>query len=539
MNVKRYLTSLVFASTAIAATCAFGQANVVENEPASIYVDASAGSDSNPGTQSQPVKTINAAAEKALANNSKGIGTHIWINPGVYRETVIMSRNSGQTSAPITLEAVQAGTAILDGADVVTGWAQSGGNGSIYTHSWSTSEGTCPLPGGWPSVQAIVRQREMVFINGQPLTQVLSTSAMQPNTFYLNTSTGQISIWPAAGVSVNNATVEVANRPQTLRINERSNMVVRGMVFQHATSCMNQHSVDVYKGNNILFDKVQANWNSSGGLSLDHSTYFTIQNSITNNNGAVGIAGATNKYGLYENNETDANNWRGAMGGFYDWAMGGMKLMQTHTATVDKLYSFNNKAQGLWFDTDNKNITISNSVLSGNLMPNLQLEADQGPIDVENTAFCSGGTGVSMLNATYVTLNGNTFYNNGISNLYRGQMWTAGQSYGRHITDWETGQGYTLITSHATITNNQVEDASSNQLVFGTYLKSSDWSKFVSTLKSNSNQWYDLLQSTAFGVTDGDRASLSNWRSTTGQDSNSTWTLPTVAASKCAVAPPF
>ncbi len=189
------------------------QANVNENEPASLYVDAAAGSDSNPGTQSQPLKTIAAAANKANLNNTSGIGTKVWINPGVYRESVFMYGSSKLTSAPVTFQAVTTGTAIIDGADVVTGWAQSGSNSSIYTHSWTYSEGTCSLPSGWPSVQPIVLQREMVFVNGAPLTQVLSASQMQPGTFYLNTSTKQMSIWPGSGISINTATVEIANRP--------------------------------------------------------------------------------------------------------------------------------------------------------------------------------------------------------------------------------------------------------------------------------------------------------------------------------------
>jgi hypothetical protein len=50
-----------------------------------LYVDESSGTDSNAGTASAPLKTIGAAARKALANNAKSIGTKVFINPRVFR----------------------------------------------------------------------------------------------------------------------------------------------------------------------------------------------------------------------------------------------------------------------------------------------------------------------------------------------------------------------------------------------------------------------------------------------------------------------
>ncbi len=277
-------------------------------------------------------------------------------------------------------------------------------------------------------------------------------------------------------------------------------------------------------------------WNSWGGLNFNHTSNYTVQNSVASHNGAVGFSGSDNKNALYRFDESDDNNWRGAMGGFYDWAMGGTKLMHMHGVTVDRLYALNNMAQGLWFDTDNKNVVISNSVLSGNTMANLQIEADQGPIAVTKTALCSGGTGIMMLNSTYVTISGNTLYNNGTAHLYRGQIWAAGQAGGRAVSDWETGQAYSLVTSHITLNGNVVQDASASQYVFSTYLNANDWSKFSSTFSSNGNTWFDGLQSASFGAANnGDHLDLSGWRRSTGQDSSSAWAQSSAAPTACNV----
>lgn len=89
------------------------QAVVNENlETAFIYVDAAKGSDSNPGTQAQPLKTIGAAVASANSNNLHSIGTQVNINPGVYRETISMFGNSYNTTAPVTFQGTGTGVII-------------------------------------------------------------------------------------------------------------------------------------------------------------------------------------------------------------------------------------------------------------------------------------------------------------------------------------------------------------------------------------------------------------------------------------------
>src|SRR3981081_4722906 len=75
-----------------------GQATVNESlETAYIYVDAVTGSDTNSGTKTKPLKTINAAAGIAQSNNWASIGTKITINPGTYRESLALSHNNKDT----------------------------------------------------------------------------------------------------------------------------------------------------------------------------------------------------------------------------------------------------------------------------------------------------------------------------------------------------------------------------------------------------------------------------------------------------------
>ena len=279
----------------------------------------------------------------------------------------------------MTIQAAVTGAAIIDGANVLSGWSpQSNG---IYTHTWTPNLGTCAVPSGWPgNIPTIARRTEMLFVNGVPMTQVMAHSQLRHGTFFVSEGANLIYLDPPTGVNVHTANIEAAERRVTLNISGRKNIVLRGMVFRHAATCINTAGVNVNGSSNILFDSDQAVWNNWGGIGIYHTNNVTVQNSVANHNGGVGFTATNDQYVLFNFNESDYNNWRGAQGALYDWGMGGAKLMRMRNTTVQNHFSYHNQAQGLWFDTDNKNITINNATLSGNHMAALQLEANEGPI---------------------------------------------------------------------------------------------------------------------------------------------------------------
>src|SRR5579863_3784987 len=136
MRTGKFVLGLAFYAM-VCLQFARAQANVNESlETVFLYVDGTLGSDSNPGTQALPFKTIGKAASVALANNHKGLGTHVSIAPGPYRESLALSGTTGSTSLPITLEASTLGQVRVSGADVWTGWQPYSANPAIFTHVW-------------------------------------------------------------------------------------------------------------------------------------------------------------------------------------------------------------------------------------------------------------------------------------------------------------------------------------------------------------------------------------------------------------------
>jgi hypothetical protein len=504
---------------------AYPQASVPESlETQYVYVDASKGSDSNNGSQTSPLRTVTAAAKRAIANNQKNLGTRVIINPGVYREAVFVGRVTGMTSAPMTFQAAQTGTAVISGSDVWTGWQSDTSNGALYRHFWPYAWRACAVPAGWPAgIAQITLRREMIFVNGKPMVQVLSRSHMKAGTFAVDEGNSTVYVWPPSGTNMSTAKVEVSVRPTIMQIQGRKNVVVRGLAFEHANPCINQNAFNVYSSSDILFEGTHFRWNNWGGLFFSTSWDITVQGSMANSNGGVGFGAFKTKTALFQTNESSFNNWRGAQGALYDWGMGGTKLMRMHGAKVANLTSIGNHAQGLWFDTDNVNVTVDGSLLSRNHFANLQVEANQGPITIQNTRVCYGGTGANILTSSNLTLTGNTFYSNGGYGTWHAQVFAGGKSGGRYIDNWETGQMMTVRNENLRMSGNVIVDGASGQSVFSTYMSGTDWSLFVNSLTSDRNTWYDARTSTPFVLPGRKFTSLSGWRSTTGQDWNSTF----------------
>ena len=537
MKSMKTIVALSFSAiTLVPSISALAQANIADFQGTAgtvLTVDANTGSDVNAGF-GQPLRTLQAAVDKALINSSRGLATKVLVSPGEYRETLNIEQTSS-AAAPITFEALTIGTVTVSGSDILSHPFHASSNMSIYSYTWNYNFGLCPVPSGWPSskMPTIVRRREMVFVNNAMLTQVLSASSMRAGTFYVDEGANAIRVWPKSGTNMSTAKVEAAVRSSTLNVSGRSNVAFRGMVFQHATTCINQNGANVNSSSNVLFDGVLVQWNSWGGLGINNSNGVTVQNSIANHNGGVGFGGFHDKNAHYYNNEASYNNWRGAMGSFYDWGMGGVKMMGMHTATISGLRAVSNQAQGLWFDTDNKYITISNVHLLRNKVANLQLEANPGPISLSNSASCYGDLGINVIDTDHLTATGNTFYGNGGSSGKGAQFFLAGNPGGRYQVDWESHSSYTLHTQNTTWKNNVMQSSGSGQNVFRTYLSSTDFGHFTSNFTGSGNHWYDPTSTYKFAMPAGHTTNLKGWQAAVRDDYSSYWGYLSTAAGKC------
>jgi hypothetical protein len=516
------------------ATSAFAQANVNESlETAYIYVDTKTGSDSNPGTQQKPLKTIGAAASMAETNNHSGIGSRVTINPGTYRESITLSHNTKDTSLPITFEAATNGTVIVSGATVYSGWGTYSQNNSIYTNSWTNNWGECPQLSSCLYQPNIMMRQEMVAVNGTVLTQVLSFGQMLQGTFYVDESANQIYVWPKSGTNMSTATVEAATLPGLFAIQHKSNIVVRGITFQYANTCRASAAVSVGgSSSNILFDTDTFQWNNGQGLSISNpTTYFTVENSVANHNGDSGFQESQSRFGLWQSDTTSYNNWRGAQAGYYACNVAGLHGWEAHDDTINNLTVSFNQSYGIHWDTDNDNITTTGINATSNLMSGIFSEKNGGPITFSGAYICNQNSAMAVGGLVLRNTEGVSLTNSVLMNNLPNQITVIGILGGIDVTNWVTGKTTNLFTQNFTNQSNTIQGNTSSQGLFkDSYLDGSDWTSFQTTLKSSGNTWWNSQNSTTEFVVPtpkkGSKDDFSGWKSATAQDSSSSFKQP-------------
>jgi Protein of unknown function (DUF1565) len=527
-------------------TNAFGQANVNESlETAYIYVDTATGSDSNSGTQQKPLKTIGKAASMAETNNQSGIGSRVIINPGTYRESIKLTKNNKDTSLPITFEAATNGTVIVSGATVYSGWGTYSLNNSIYTNSWTNNWGECPQLSTCPYQQKIMMRQEMVAVNGTALTQVMSLGQMLQGTFYVDENANQIYVWPKSGTNIGTATVEIASTPTLFTIQNKTNIVVRGLTFQYANTCRAEAAVVVQgSSSNILFDTDTFQWNNGQGLAIENpTTYFTVENSISQHNGDAGFQESQTRYGLWQSDTTSYNNWRGAQAGYYTCNTGGLHAWEVHDDTINGLTVSFNEAYGIHWDTDNANISTSGINATSNLMSGLFVEKDEGPVTFDKTYVCHQNSAMAVGGLVLRNTEGVSLTNSVLMDNLSNQITVIGLLGGISVTNWVTGKTTNLYTQNFTNQTNTIQGNTSSQGLFkDSYLNGTDWTNFQTTLKSSGNTWWNSQNSTTEFVVPtpkkGTKDDFSGWKGATSQDSSSSFKQPASGfASACNLTP--
>ena len=497
-----------------------------------IIVDATLGTDTNPGTPDRPVKTVGQAAQMAMRNRQNGTSTNVTIRSGTYREFVQIRSAAPETGASITFQASQIGAAILSGSDLWTDWKPDSTNPRIYFHPWQYRWGACEPPRGWPAIKDLGLRREMMFVDGTPMIQTLLQNELKEGSFFVDEASGDAWLWPPAGTDMSRAKIEVAVRPGVFKSDGVSNLSLKGLVFEHANSCISSKpsaAVTISGGTNNSLEDTAIRWNNWIGFD-----YFSVANSTArrvalNWNGELGINGFRLKNVTFEDVETSHNNWRGAEGQFTTWEPSGGKFLRTHGATLRNYIAIGNQGRGVWFDTDNIDITMDHATIEQNLMGGIDLEANIGPVTIQNSRICSNQKeGIQGNQTDNVTLTGNVIYNNVKAQIVVGDIQKP-----RNDTNWETKVAFAATSDHWVLSQNTIVGADAKQFVYGSLrLTHQAPSTFLNTLKSDGNIWFNPEILDAFQIDPGAAdhpakiLNFAQWQSITGQDKLSRFAPP-------------
>lgn len=486
--------------------------------PAVLVVDQShpRAADDNPGSATAPLRTISAALALANRINRTSRAVRVEVRPGVYRESLSLPPSVHRTPARMVLAGTSANDVIVSGADVWTGWKAAGGG--VYTHDWTQAWGLEDVPdSSWASyldrndVSELIRRREVMWVNGQRLRQVLTIAELAPGSFHIDEAGATVRAMPPKGVDLSRATVEVAMRDRLLDVHGWSNVVVKGMTFRGAATHLEQSAVRFLDGRNVAIRDARIIENNWLGLALQYVDGAIVRRVSTSSNGVMGLSVyRSSNVRLIDVENSFNNTWRGRWSNYFGWSTGA-KLYRVRGVKIRRWRAVGNDANGLWLDTDVSDVSIRGSFMANNLRRGVFLEALQGPVLMAKNVVCDNGEyGVVDGKANGVTLRANRIFGNA-----EAQILFSGERGGRSFTTFDTGTPMTIRSSNWTLRRNVVGGAGDARVV-GNHLDDSDWTLMRSSLRLSANRWQQASDPQPFTLP-GKVVPFSMWRAATGE----------------------
>ncbi len=440
-------------------------ANVDESRVTQIlYVDPAhteAADDDKHGLADLPFATFNYACQTAAKAKDANVGVKIVLAAGTYRETgIIPAPPDGKpdTDAPLVIEAAEREQAVIDGAET-EGWSPSTwkAEGARWTHPWPFRRNAPAHP--VPTSESY-RRGALVFVNGVLLRQVNAVAELAPGCFWepvpiaaggrKKTAAGGGNepllavVEPPPDTELPGAILQVGVRSRGLLINGRRNVVVRGLLIQHAAAPTGEGEKTaglVLEGcSNVLVEDALCQWNDGSGLEIlgraggPASEDYTLRRVRLLHNGGSGFHVANLKNLLAEDCETSFNNFRGDWAGWIDpQGPAGGKIEEVRGSTWRRQHVVSNACRGLWWAGGNTDVAVEDTVVRDNFITGICIENDPGPVQLRRCLVAGtkgppsaggnavGCAGMSLSGTPDVTLESNVVADNSGTQLSLGE----------------------------------------------------------------------------------------------------------------------
>jgi hypothetical protein len=361
-------------------------------------------SDSNPGTQELPWKTINRAATILEP------GDRVVVSKGIYREWVRPVRGGTGPDRMIAYEATPGEEVIISGAEVFKGtWhlsAQPANTGSARI--W-----VADLPGemfpygnpfakinidrsmmdspyvhkSWSSAPPYILKQGLVFQDGERLRQTLTAGGLNESagTYWVEPDGKRVHVRPYGDKDTNSVCFEFTTRPHVFA-SEKAGLgfvSVKGFTIQHVASCFpvpHKGAVSVNQGHHWIIEGNTVKQVNALGIDCGRRQTFIpydvpedtpelagVGHIIRNNRflscGVCSFSGLGLIGCLFEGNYSEGCGWQ-RCGELAE--AGGIKLLYLKHSLVRRNIVTNTiDAAGIWIDHSNVNSRISENVVYG------------------------------------------------------------------------------------------------------------------------------------------------------------------------------
>jgi hypothetical protein len=338
-------------------------------------------------TFSMPVGSTTTTASAAAAPSCTGVR----VSPGTSVQTAIDERPSGTTfclgagvhrlSKALAPKAGQRligePGAVLSGAAPVTSFRRTGtawmARGVVPTAP--STNGVC-MPG-----YRGCKYSEAAFYDSRPLWRVMSLSDLGPGKFYEDYEAGTLYIADdPAGHQV-----EVARAKAAIAASA-SAVTVQGLVVEKFANDAQRGAI--VGGNDWRIQDNEVRLNHGVGIEAPNARRVKVLGNHVHHNGQLGVGGWRTVDAVYDGNELAFNN----TAGFYnaDWEAGGGKWTESAGLAVRNNHVHHNEAVGLWFDIDNKDVTIAGNRIEANESDGIRYEISYRATITDNTIIGNG-----------------------------------------------------------------------------------------------------------------------------------------------------
>ena len=334
-------------------------------------------------------------------------GTTFVIKSGIHRlQTVVPKNNCTFIGEP---------GAVMSGARVLTSFAPSG---NLWVASDQTQEGqvhgVCDtLPDGSPYDGC--RFPEDLYLDDQPLFQVLSLAEVVPGTWYFDYAADQIYLADnPAGRKVEVSVTRHAFRAQ--EVDGQFNVKIQSLTVEKY-ACPAQHgAIHARDGTNgeyatnwqILDCEVRLNH----GVGIKIGREGKVLRNYIHHNGQLGI-GCRGDDIMVAGNELAHNNYAR-----HDplWESGGIKFTRSNQIVIRNNYIHDNQGAGIWSDISNINVVVADNVVAHNTHSGIFHEIGYDAVICNNAVKFNGagwypwlyGSNIQIANSNNTEVFGNT-----------------------------------------------------------------------------------------------------------------------------------
>lgn len=380
--------AVICLSTVIVAVGAAGDRPAAE--AARTWYVAPWGDDRASGSASKPLETIGWAVRRA------GSGDTIVLRSGTYHEQV---RVYGKR---LDIRSQAGERAVLDGTVRVEGWRSSGGD--WYSDGW-IQQFYSERPGG--SVAAnhrVAGYPDQVFVDGRPLRQVLSRSAVVHGTFFHDTDADRLWI----GTDPTGRRVEASDLRWAFHfLRAHGSSLTDVTVRRYATEARHMGAIRAHS-NDLVIDRVTSELNARVGISAIGSR-IVVRDSRFVDNGHIGIHADRASTLVIERTAVIGNNKAG-----FDpmHSAAGVKVTSSVGVTVRDSDVSRNNGPGIWTDLDTNYVSLVRNLVERNGRAGIEVELSSNVNVLGNVALDNGEAGIWILESRNVQVLHNASYDN-------------------------------------------------------------------------------------------------------------------------------